>query len=220
MEDGLYSKGLYIKAIRELNMDFIIITKESDHEALFQQIRMYSEFNEIHTFTTKENEEFIHEFRFKNQVLLNGSSDQKVNFLEYWKYELKTHKKKHWVLVTSIKITEDTVMDLMRGGRARWCIENQTFNTLKNQGYHFEHNFGHGYRNLSTNFALLMLLAFAIDQLQEHCCRIFKKALEKNHSRIVFWETMRSRFLTFLFQSWEDFFHSLAFKKVMIYDSS
>jgi hypothetical protein len=24
----------------------------------------------------------------------------------------------------------------MRGGRARWKIENETFNTLKNQGYH------------------------------------------------------------------------------------
>nr|WP_198246747.1 hypothetical protein [methane-oxidizing endosymbiont of Gigantopelta aegis] len=23
--------------------------------------------------------------------------------------------------------------------RARWRIENETFNTLKNQGYHFEH---------------------------------------------------------------------------------
>jgi hypothetical protein len=30
----------------------------------------------------------------------------------------------------------------MSGGRARWKIENETFNTLKNQGYQFEHNFG------------------------------------------------------------------------------
>jgi hypothetical protein len=26
----------------------------------------------------------------------------------------------------------------MKGGRARWRIENETFNTLKNQGYNFE----------------------------------------------------------------------------------
>ena len=25
-------------------------------------------------------------------------------------------------------------------GRSRWKIENETFNTLKNQGYHFEHD--------------------------------------------------------------------------------
>jgi hypothetical protein len=28
---------------------------------------------------------------------------------------------------------------LVKGGRARWKIENEAFNTLKNQGYHLEH---------------------------------------------------------------------------------
>ncbi|MDP1949737.1 MAG: hypothetical protein Q8K59_01300, partial [Nitrosomonas sp.] len=36
---------------------------------------------------------------------------------------------------------------------------------LKTQGYHFEHNFGHGYRHLSTVFACLMMLAFLVDQV-------------------------------------------------------
>jgi hypothetical protein len=54
----------------------------------------------------------------------------------------------------------------MRGGRARWRIGNETFNTLKNQGYHFEHNFGHGYEHLSVVFAVLMMLAFLA--LQRH----------------------------------------------------
>ena len=53
----------------------------------------------------------------------------------------------------------------MRAGRARWRIENETFNSLKNQGYEFEHNFGHGEKNLATVFAALMMLAFAIDQI-------------------------------------------------------
>ena len=55
----------------------------------------------------------------------------------------------------------------MRGGRARWKVENETFNTLKNQGYQFEHNFGHGKKNLHTVFAYLMMLAFLVDQIQE-----------------------------------------------------
>jgi len=41
---------------------------------------------------------------------------------------------------------------IMRGGRARWKIENETFNTLKNQGYNFEHNYGLGKKNLSVVF--------------------------------------------------------------------
>jgi hypothetical protein len=33
-------------------------------------------------------------------------------------------------LVTDLENTEDNVYDLMRAGRARWRIENETFNTL------------------------------------------------------------------------------------------
>ena len=54
----------------------------------------------------------------------------------------------------------------MRAGHARWKIENETFNTLKNQGYNFEHNYGHGYNNLCSVMTMLMMLAFLIDQVR------------------------------------------------------
>jgi hypothetical protein len=38
--------------------------------------------------------------------------------------------------------------------RSNWKIENNTFNTLKNQDYHFSHNFGRGYQNLSAIFGI------------------------------------------------------------------
>jgi len=61
----------------------------------------------------------------------------------------------------------------MRAGHSRWKIENETFNTLKNLGYHFMHNFGHGKDHLSTMFAYLILMAFYVDQLIQACCHIF-----------------------------------------------
>ena len=36
------------------------------------------------------------------------------------------------------------VAELADCARARWKIENETFNVLKQHGYHLEHNFGHG----------------------------------------------------------------------------
>ena len=57
-----------------------------------------------------------------------------------------------------MRITRGNARHLVRGGRTRWKIENETFNTLKNQGYQFEHNFGHGSENLSVVFAMLMML--------------------------------------------------------------
>ena len=52
-------------------------------------------------------------------------------------------------------------------GGPRWRIENETFDTLKNQGDEFEHHFGHGGKNLATVFAVWMMLAFAIGQVRK-----------------------------------------------------
>jgi hypothetical protein len=86
---------------------------------------------------------------------LNESNpNQVVNFVEYW--EVKPGKTQPFSWVTDFTVTVANVFgtapcgQIMRGGRARWKVENETFNTLKNQGYHFEHNFGHGAKNLSV----------------------------------------------------------------------
>jgi hypothetical protein len=218
VQDGLHSKGPHIAALRELDMDFIIIAKESDHGALFNQIRMFDEFKEVE-YVEIQDEKICHRFRFKNNVWLNGSSDQKVNVLEYWEVP-KDGQTRHWAWVTSIEITKDNVMEIMKGGRARWRIENEAFNTLKNQGYQLEHNFGHGDKNLTTNLALLMLLAFTIDQLQEYSCQVFKKAREVWDSRILLWEKMRAYFAMVRFPSWAEFFDSLINKRSFVYDTS
>ena len=72
--------------------------------------------------------------------------DVRVNFIEYW--EIGTDKVQHFSWVTDLRVSTRNVFHLMRGGRARWKIENETFNTLKNQGYNFAHSalradFGH-----------------------------------------------------------------------------
>jgi hypothetical protein len=47
-------------------------------------------------------------------------------------------------LVTSLPVTRDNVAENAACGRARWKIENETFNVFKNQGYKLGHNFGQG----------------------------------------------------------------------------
>ena len=88
---------------------------------------------------------------------------------------------------------------LVQGGRCRWKIENETFNTLKNQGYHFEHNYGHGKKNLSVVFAMLMMLAFLVDQVQQLCCPLFQATLKKMETKRALWDNLRSHFRHFIF---------------------
>ena len=71
------------------------------------------------------------------------------------------------------------------------CLE-----TLKNQGYRFEHNFRHGHEHLATVFAYLMMLAFPrwdsgaglIDQIQQRGCTRFAKARAKAERPRSFWD--------------------------------
>lgn len=64
-----------------------------------------------------------------------------------------------------IALNDKNVSTISKGGRARCKVENEIFNILKNQGYQFEHSFGHGNKNLNVIFAYLMLTAFLIDQI-------------------------------------------------------
>jgi len=84
-----------------------------------------------------------------------------------------------------------------RGGRTRWKIENETINTLKNQGYRLEHNYGHGTKNLSVVLALLMMLAFLVDQAQQLCCPLFRAVWKKLGSKRALWDNLRSHFRHF-----------------------
>jgi len=98
----------------------------------------------------------------------------------------------------------------MRAGRARWKIENETFNTLKNQGYHFEHNYGHGTQHLATILALLMFLAFTVDQIQQRCCTLFRRLQQGLSTKAKLWSSIRHLFNVLVFKSMEALYRRLA----------
>ena len=82
-------------------------------------------------------------------------------------------KKFSWV--TDLPLGRNTVMPVMRTGRRRWAIENETFNALKARAeYNFEQNYGHGKNHLADVLPTLTMLAFLIDQVQLLCCRLFQ----------------------------------------------
>jgi len=207
VEDGLASNGPHIRVLESLNMAYLLGAKASDHQFLYDWVSA--------TKTTQSHEEIddegiLHRFRYLNGVPLNDSHfDLEVNFLEYWEHR-PNGKVQHFSWVTCIQITESNLMPLMRAARARWKIENETFNTLKNQGYHLEHNFGHGYQHLSTVMTHLMMLAFLIDQIQLRCCAVFNQALCASHSRSGLWRKVRTLFDGYLIGSWENLYLSMA----------
>ena len=204
--DGLFSNGPFIKRLREDGHAFILVAKPKDHKALFE------EFNSLPRSSYEiKREKVTHRFEWINKLAINDSHlDCKVNVLEYWE-EHENGKRQHWVWVTDFPLSEKNVYQIMKGGRARHKIENETFNTLKNQGYQFEHNFGHGKKHLSTVFAYLMMLAFLVDQLEQLGCKTFNKALARLKTKKSLWERKRSIFFNFFIGSLEDLWNALAY---------
>lgn len=208
-EDGLSSNAPHIKELEKHNLRYILGAKEGDHAFLFDYVETAHQAGQTTEYECKY-KGVSHQFRFINQVPLNASNqDVLVNFVEYW--EVKGDKKQHFCWVTDFTVTKINVFEIMRGGRARWKIENETLNTLKNQGYNFEHNYGHGKVNLSVVFALLMMLAFLVDQAQQLACPLFQAVLKAEGSRKRLWEHMRALFYTLEFASLEDIFRALLY---------
>lgn len=208
VEDALASNGPHLRLLKDLDMRFIVGAKQADHKLLFDWVD-----HAAATTTTAlvDQQGVQHRFRYLNHAPLNDANfDLEINFLEYWETS-PSGKTQHFAWVTDVPIHADNLMVLMRGARARWKIENETFNTLKNQGYHFEHNFGHGNQHLSTVMAHLMMLAFLIDQIQQRCCRLFQEALHKAGRKSYFWEKVRGLFLHYQLPDWETLFKCIAY---------
>lgn len=205
--DGLASTAPYICMIEKYNLKYILGAKPGDHQFLFEQLESSAE-SQYHEIRTEDG--YLHQFYFVNDVSLNKSHpDVKVNLLQYRQTDPKG-KETNFSWVTNIHLTISNVMQVSRGGRARWKVENETFNTLKNLGYNFEHNYGHGKKYLSTVFCMLMMLAFLIDQIQELCCPLYKKCRKHLRTYRNLWEEMRVLFRRFILQDWENFYLVLA----------
>lgn len=201
-EDSLYSTGPHIEMLNKHDIRYIISAKSGNLALLFDWISAC----EMTEFERIDQKGVTHKYSFINSVPLNDSNfDTKVNFLEYWEID-KTGKTQHFSWVTDIELSKDNAEDIMRGGRAKWRIENETFNTLKNQGYNFEHNFGHGNKNLCSIMATLLMLAFFIDQICELLDNKFQAARAKLNTYRVLWENLRMLLHYVLFSNWEELF--------------
>jgi hypothetical protein len=207
-EDALSAKGPYLRRILEIGAHFIVNVNPTGNPSLFEWLKgIKLEKKKIQT-----KKETI-ELQFYNGVPLNDSNhDFQVNFIDFIVKD-KKGKITHFSCVTDLFVTQENVYPLARAGRARWHIENETFNTLKNQGYQFEHNYGHGYKNLSHVFGLLMFMAFLIDQVQQRCCGLFQEALEKAKRKKRFWEKLRMYALEFYVDSWTALFAAMSKKR-------
>lgn len=209
LQDALACNGPHIKRLKANRFSFIITSKPAANSLLLKTVVKGMLDGSTQEQETTDKEGVIRGYRFRNDVPLNYEhKDLLVNFIDYWEI-YPNGKTFTYACVTDLALTADNVAEVVHAGRARWKVENETFNTLKNQGYHLEHNYGHGEKHLSTVFATLMMLTFLIDQIQETCCAYFQEVCNSYRARIRVWEQTRSYFNVQFIESWESLYAAM-----------
>lgn len=213
VEDGLSSNAPHIADLQELKMQYLLGAKPGDHLHLFEQVVAACDEDRVESVTRLDTRsgQLACEMQYVEDLALNASNESvRVNFLQYHEYDQASSAvTKRFSWVTAMRLDRSLLLKFSIGGRSRWRIENETFNTLKNQGYHFEHNYGHGKQNLSTVLMTLMFLAFLVDQVQQACCPLFAAVLEKLKSRRALWDNLRSHIRHFEFDSFSQLWQSI-----------
>jgi hypothetical protein len=201
--DDLFSNQPFIDELKAAGMSFILVAKPSSHKILFEWFTELKQLDGASRLQFTDLKGRQHFYEWVNEIPLNGTKDaDQVNFFHYQLID-KGKITYHNSWVTDIVIDENNVVQLVKGGRARWKVENEGFNTLKNQGYHIEHNFGHGQHNLSMIFFLLNLLAFFVHQIFELTDLHYQKCRAKFSARKEFWNQLRCTIRILLFKTWE-----------------
>jgi hypothetical protein len=205
--DDLYAHQPFCRQALLHGFHFLFTCKPASHAHLSSWVEGLEAGRQRHSLQQrvkgKSNRWEHHHYRWANGVPLTDAPDAlKVNWCELTITDAAGKLKYRNAFITDWKISADNVTGLVAAGRARWKIENQSNNVLKNRGYHLEHNFGHGQAHLSSLLMTLNLLAFSLHtllELGEEAYRLIRATLG---ARRTFFQHLQAVTTYWLFNSW------------------
>jgi hypothetical protein len=208
--DDLFACQPIASMVKDGGGDFIFTCKESSHKALYDFIQGV-EFERHEQKIRKGKTTETLRYRWIEGVpLRDGKDAMPVNWIGFEILDAKGRVKYSMAWVTSLPVSKHTVAEIVACGRARWKIENESFNVLKNHGYELEHNFGHGETFLAMTLAALNLMAFAWHTALDLVEPPWQAAREAAAKRTSFFAHLLMLTAYVVFPSWQVFLESLA----------
>ena len=206
--DDLYSNQPLCEAFLAAELNFILVCKPDSHIELYKTVDFLAKNGLVEAFEERHWNGRYYEkrqYRFVNEVPLRQEDPLLVNWLEIIITNESTGKEIYRnSFVTNQIVSVESVVPLAEDGRTRWKSENETNNTLKNQGYHFEHNFGHGEEHLANFLATLNLLAFLLHTLLDLLDEEYQLLRKELVTRVDFFNDLRALLRYMVFDSWDD----------------
>jgi hypothetical protein len=208
LTDDLHCHYPLCTLLAQHHLHFILTCKEASHPALYEEVHLLEQVpgaiatQVVEKWQGRRRERWV--YRWVEQVPLRGDLETiMVNWCELSIYDGASDQQRyHCAWATDHPVTAKTVPEIVAGGRSRWKVENEGFNVLKNQGYHFEHNFGHGQQQLSSVLLTLLLLAFLCHTALALTCATYQAVRRELGARRTFFNDLRALTRYFYFADW------------------
>ena len=211
--DDLFSRQPICEAVQAAGGHFLFVCKPDSHPAI-EEFRTGIVLDQRVERVRRARHWTTHRYRWLCDVPLRGDARAiAVNWLEIEIADAKGTITYRNSFITDLPVNRDNVVELAACGRARWKIENQTFNVLKTKGYNLEHNFGHGKQHLASVLATLNLLAFAFHTVCDLGDRAWKAARRELVTRQGFFQTLTALTAYVVFASWNELLAAMAFAR-------
>jgi hypothetical protein len=211
--DDLFACQPICEAVLASGADFLFTAKPDSHKTLYDFMNGAS--REEVSITRKEGgKKLTYRYRWFSQApLRDGTGALDVNWIGLTISDAKGKTTYDGAFVTSLEVTRENVAEIAACARARWKIENESFNVLKNNGCHLEHNFGHGKQNLAMLFVAMNLLAFAMHTVCDCLEDLWVEARQAKRARKRFFEHIRTITAYLVFPDWRTLMTTLITSK-------
>jgi len=213
LADDLHCKQPFCQLLLDHQLDFILTCKEKSHSTLYEEVALLEQCGGVSSYQkrvwTGKGHQLWH-YRFAERLPMRAPPYALyVNWCELTITREDTGKQVHHsAFVTNRTVSEHTVEHIIEAGRARWKVENEGNNVLKNHGYYLEHNYGHGHHHLAAILVMLILLAFLCHTVLHLCDHNYQRLRAELGARRTFFNDIRALTRYFYFGSWE---HLIAF---------
>jgi len=200
--DDLFACQPLCEAVLSSGADFLFTAKPDSHKTLYDFMNGAA-CDELSIPRKEGGKRLTYRYRwFSKAPLRDGKDALDVNWIGVTICDAKGKATYDGAFVTSLEVSRENVAEIAACARARWKIENESFNILKNNGYHLEHNFGHGKQNLAMLFAAMNLLAFAMHTVCDCLEDLWVEAREAKRARKRFFEHIRTITAYLVFPDW------------------
>ena len=206
--DDLYSNQPFCALVVQHRCNFIFTCQPDSHPKFYERVAFWQANDALAVCEARHwNGRFtaVTMVRYLNEVFLGRGDDAvSVNWFEITVVNAKTGEQLyHNSCITNHRLTVDNVVAVAQAGRGRWKIENENNNVLKTQGYHLEHNFGHGKQYLAAFMLSLNLLAFLFHTVLEWSDEQYAVLRRVLARRQTFFQDIQALMRYMVFDHWD-----------------